>query len=721
MLGGGLCGIDLDWKSSPARPFADVPPEAQKIIDRFRSYTEWSPSGKGCHILFHAHLPENCQGRKRRLSPTVSLEIYGDGRYFTVTGGRWHELEVTDQQAALDALLRELDLLPQDTTPPGGPGPQLNFPPGATPKAAHALSEHDAALLERMFASRSGAHIERLWNGDWSAYASHSEADLALIAHLLWWTNGDVARTDQLFRQSGLFRPKWDERHYADGRTYGQGTLQKALEGFTTGRQDDHLMNGDASGTSATPAAPAALASDRVRDELPHLTDLGNAQRFIARYGHVVRYCYPWGRWLVWDGRRWAIDTAGIVEQWAKATVRALYAEAADLPDPDQRKALLKHAMRSEAAERIRCCLFLARSDVPVQPRELDTNPWLLNVRNGTIDLRTGTLLPHRPEDMITKLIPIAYDPTAPCPRWLRFLDEITNNNTTLVRFLQRAVGMSLTGIVSDHVLFMPYGTGRNGKSTFLMTLLHLFGEYGAKAAPELLLAKSSDRHPTELADLFGKRFVVAIETAEHRRLAEVMVKELTGGDMVKARRMREDFWEFWPTHHLWLATNHKPVVRGTDIGIWSRIKLIPFTVCFEGREEKDLRERLCAELPGILRWAVEGCLEWQRVGLGVPDEVRSATEEYRAEQDVLAAFFQDRCVLGPQMRVAARALYHAYLAWCEENGEKAESQTAFGIRLRERGFVQHKGTGGTRQWIGIGLRETTEHTHAPMVDNSSG
>ena len=345
-------------------------------------------------------------------------------------------------------------------------------------------------------------------------------------------------------------------------------------------------------------------------------TDRGNAQRLVERHGRDLRYCHPWGKWLVWDGQRWKIDDTGEVMRRAKGTASAIYAEAsipsrkaAEEPDEDKRELkakiaelMSKWARGSESRYRIEAMILMAQSEpgIPVLPSDLDTHPLLLNRENGTIDLCTGKLLEHRRGDLITKLAPVSFDPDATCPTFDRFLAQILAEDDELIGYLQRAVGYALTGDVSEQALFIFYGTGANGKSTFLNAVMAMLGDYALKATPDLLMKGSG--HPTEKTDLCGRRFVSAIETEEGRKLAEVFVKEATGGDAIRARRMREDFWQFDPTHKLFLATNHKPVVTGTDHAIWRRLRMIPFEVTTSDDDmDKKLPEKLREELPGIL------------------------------------------------------------------------------------------------------------------------
>lgn len=400
------------------------------------------------------------------------------------------------------------------------------------------------------------------------------------------------------------------------------------------------------------------------------------------------------------------------IERRAKRTVRAMYALAASEDfDEDKGKALVKHALRSESHKAIGAMVALARSEpgIPVTVDELDRNPWLLNVLNGTLDLRSGELRPHRRQDLLTRLAPVAYEQSATCPTWLAFLDRIMGGNQDLIQFLQRAIGYTLTGSARERVLFMLHGGGANGKSTLLETVTALMGDYAKSTRAETLLVKTYDGGiPNDLAALKGARFVSTSETEDGKRMAEALVKALTGGDTLSARFLRGEFFTFKATFKLWLATNHRPVIRGTDSAMWDRIKLVPFNVRIPDEEQdKELPAKLQAEQSGILTWAVRGCLDWQQLhSLGIPTEVRAATASYRQDMDTVAAFIDDCCTVRAENTVKASKLYDAYKEWCATNGEKPMSAKALGQRLLERSQYQPTRIGkeGSRGWKGLGL-----------------
>jgi putative DNA primase/helicase len=452
---------------------------------------------------------------------------------------------------------------------------------------------------------------------------------------------------------------------------------------------------------------PAAASAN---GEMPYfaLTDTGNGQRLAHHFGADFRHCWPWKKDFVWDGRRWCEDSTGQADRWAKETARRIFREAEAANDDAVSKALAAHAVKAQDAKRIRAMIMLARSElnIPITPEGMDADPFLLNVLNGTIDLRTGQMREHRREDGITKLAPVVFRAKANPQRCLQFLARIMDGNQDLLTYLQRVVGYALTGDVREQCLWFFHGAGSNGKTTFLMTVLGILGDYGMQAPSELLMVKSHDCHPTERADLLAKRFVATIETEEGKRMAESLMKQMTGGDKIRARRMREDFWEFTPTHKIFLAANHKPVVRGTDLAVWRRIKLVPFTVTITDEEkDKCLVDKLRTELPGILAWAVRGCLDWQRLGLGEPEEVRQATAEYQAEQDSLAGFLSECCRTHADLKVKASALFEAYAEW---SGDKLMTHKGFTQRMRDKGFDTKRGHGGSYFWQGIGLADAS-------------
>lgn len=480
--------------------------------------------------------------------------------------------------------------------------------------------------------------------------------------------------------------------------------IRRTLEsGFTSGLKDPRSAPPRTRTTTAeATTAPVETPAPRHYAQ----TDMGHAERLVARHGANLRYNYEAERWYVWDGCRWTPDATGEVDRRAKDTVRAMQREAAEEPEDTLRAALLKHAATCQARAKLDAMVALARSEpgIAVREQDFDADPWLLCVHNGIVDLRTGQLSPHRRDELMTKLVPVTYDPAAKCPRFERFLFEVFANQKELVFFLQRAVGASLCGEVRDHVLLVLYGGGSNGKSTLMETLLALFGDYGHRAAPSTFLAQHREGPRPDIADLKGCRFLSALETAEGDRLDEATVKALCGGDAIRARHLYARAFTFQPQFTPWLATNHRPIVRGQDYALWRRLKLVPFDVLFEGdRQDPTLKAQLRDELPGLLTWAIEGCQWWQSDGLGQPKEVTAATDAYKSEMDVTGDYLSECCELGLTFTEAAGDIYKSYVAWCEGNRYRPASQTAFGSALTERGYRRERA--GSGRYLRHGLR----------------
>jgi putative DNA primase/helicase len=445
-----------------------------------------------------------------------------------------------------------------------------------------------------------------------------------------------------------------------------------------------------------------------VADPLAVLSDLRNCEVFLAQHGEDVRYVNMWGKWYVWDGGRWKADHVARVMHLVKMTVRGMYAECGAIEDADKRTRLAKWAARSEAAWALGAIEELARSSPVVarEPSAFDRDPWLLNCLNGTLDLKTGKLRAARREDAITKQVPVNYDPGATCPKWLAFLNRVMAGDDAMIAYLQSVVAYTMTGSTDERCLFILHGSGNNGKSIFTMTLAELMGDYGTRTATETLLQRRQGGIPNDVAALRGARYVYAAEAEEGCRLAEAKVKDITGGDRITARFLHAEFFEFTPEFKLFLSTNHKPVIRGTDHAIWNRIRLIPFEVTIPKAEQIPQREMMAnlrAELPGILRWAADALPYVREHGIGVSDKVAQATRAYRLEQDVLANFIDERCAVAEDNRVAGSVLYASYINWCTEAQEQPLSRNMFGRGLTERGMVQDK-RHGERWWRGLGL-----------------
>jgi P4 family phage/plasmid primase-like protien len=454
---------------------------------------------------------------------------------------------------------------------------------------------------------------------------------------------------------------------------------------------------------------PATLSTGTNSATPEHLTDLGNARRLVRCYGSDLRFVEAWG-WVTWNGQRWEVADSG-ARRRAIDTISRMYEEAARIPNEDERRALVKWALQSESAGRLAAMLEIAKDfkGIEVKPDVFDQDPWILNCRNGTVDLRTGELRPHDRADYCTKLAPVDYDPLANCPTWDTFLDRIFANDSGMIEHVRRAVGYSLTGSTDEQVFFLLHGTGANGKSTLLTTLQRILGDYAQSTPAATLLVKKGDPGVNnDIARMTGARFVATVETEPGKHLATALIKQLTGQDPISARYLHREFFDFVPVLKLWFATNHKPVIRDNTNSIWRRVLLIPFLVKIADNEkDPTLPSKLLQEASGILAWAVSGCLMWQTNGLQVPQKVQGASAAYRADQDVFSMFLDECCLLERRFSAELKELYAVYIKWALANTERPMRKSEFKEALLEHGAWVRNGHANKVMCDGIGLRAT--------------
>jgi putative DNA primase/helicase len=503
------------------------------------------------------------------------------------------------------------------------------------------------------------------------------------------------SRNAVLMRFAGLLRRQ------GLGREQIESILAKTNEEITSEPLDAAEVADIAKSVSRyQPSDQAAMAAS--------LTDTGNADRFVAMWHHTVKYVPEWKKWMMWDSGRWLPDDVQNIIELAKTTARSILAEAAGLADRELQGLVAKHALQSQRLERLRAMVKLAESmpEIIVRATDLDKDVMLFGVQNGVIDLKSGALRPAKPADYITRQAPVIFDSSADCQVFKRFLSAVSGNKEELVGYLQRIMGYGLTGATTEDCLFFFYGAGANGKSTLLNVIKELLGpDYCKQTAADTLMARAKGGAPTnDIARLEGARVALSNEVEEGSRLAETLIKQLTGRDPIAVRYLYKEFFEFVPQFKIIIAGNHQPVVRGEDTGIWRRLKIVPFevTIPLEQRDHT-LPDKLRAELPGILNFAIQGCLRWQANGLQAPKEVEQAISEYKSEMDILGQWIEENCEVDASKRISASGAYSDYHGWAIRNGYQVLSANAFGRRLKNRHEKTKTREGGF--YIGLTLK----------------
>jgi len=646
-------GVDLD-KCLDDVDFVD------EFVEGLRSYNEISKSGNGIHIICKGTLPEGGRRRGR-------VEMYSEGRYFIMTGNQYNDKynDIVDCTERIKVL-------------------HSKYLPELTPQTIRdtqfvRLEMSDTDIIDKARACKTGRVFQLLYEGAWQGlFNSQSEADLALCGQLAFWCQKDEAQIDRIFRSSGLMRDKWDEKR--GETTYGQMTMNKAIS--TCSEVYIPQRGGD-----DTELALGLFGKKKPKQKQYDRTDTGNAHRLYDRCNGEIRYSYARKKWYYWTGKVWALDDTGEVKKYTDLVLADMKAQAFEIEDEDEREKFLKFVNTCGNSNRKNAMVTETQhlEGIPVLPDQMDAYQEYLNVQNGIVNLRNGELMPHVPEFMMTKMCLSEYDVSNKRPeRWLKFLNEVCNGDQELIRYLQKCVGYSLTGSNREQCAFFLYGIGNNGKSTFMDTIADMLGGYAANAQPDTIMMKrdgSGGGPNSDIARLKSVRFVSTEEPSEGVRLNEGLVKQLTGGGKVTCRFLFGDEFEYEPEFKIWIATNHKPVIRGTDVGIWRRIRLIPFEVNIpKDKVDKNLKYKLREEMPQILHWAVEGVRLYAKEGLDMPSCVKQATDEYKNEMDLLQAF-TDSCIeidYSVVQGIPANELYAAYVRWAEKNNEYVMTSRKF-------------------------------------------
>ena len=666
-------GIDIDDIDDDLHRFKQgdkLDNIVSEFNEAFKSYTEVSPSGNGLHIIVKGKIP----GSRRRKG---NIEMYDSGRFFTMTGktiGKYKDVTEVSEQVFKTIYEK---YLPDNTVKyPTTNNYQQNI---------HNLSEID--VINEIYKSKQAKLFDDLMKGNYEPYyTSHSEADMALANILAFWCARDYSQMDSIFRQSNLYRDKWDEKR--KNSTYGEQTLFKAI----------NEANNIYTPKQQTEDNPLRYALSKLFDnqeetkEFPirSYDDTGNADRFIDRYGNLYKYSYIANKFYIYDGMKWKIDDKGSIRKLIDEMIESIKDEKIihgdDVTEEEAREFFQKYYKKTRGTQAKKNIMNELMHRRPATPDDFDRDDMLINVANGYIDLTSRELYKHDINKMFSQITNTDYTEKMQPAVWLDFLNDIFAGDQEVIRYIQKALGYSLTGSTREQIMFILFGKGRNGKSIFVEVISEILGDYSNNMQAKSLMVKKNDNVNTDIARLSKARFVTSSEPNEGFRFDEGLIKQLTGGDKVTARFLYAEEFEYTPKFKIWVSTNHKPIIRGTDDGIWRRLVLIPFDVQIpEEKVDKDLKYKLLREAPAILNWMAEGAYMWMQEGLAMPKKLKEASKAYRNEMDVIEQFIEDECKRVDDAKVKANELYELYKRWANENGNYKMSNKDFGQKMKEK------------------------------------
>ncbi|WP_283679932.1 phage/plasmid primase, P4 family [Lentilactobacillus sp. Marseille-Q4993] len=692
-------GIDVDNVSDEIEEYTHG--DSDNIVSDFmnhtNSYTEISLSGKGIHIIVKGKIP----GDKRRHK---NCEMYENGRFFAFTGNFFGNPK--------NSLIREVsvDYLYRKYIAPENKVVDLFEATPVNPPRINDLSTNE--IIKAAANSKSGERFIRLYRGEWSGlYESQSEADIAFANDLAFWTAKDFAKMDDIFRSSGLMRNKYDEKH--GKTTYGVGILNKAIADTTHTYQpkdkpkDDFYLSIPGVNQPRQKKAKAKIYS---------YDDTGNAQRFYDRFHKIAKYDTINRKFMYFDGQIWNEDNKfvvarlfdKVVDQLAEEPLHSIPGKEDDEEAAQQARGKFIRKSRQNAGKT--SALKEIEKLIPVTPEEFDQELNILNTQSGYVDLSNGELHETTYKNHFTKITKAEYSPTAEADAWQQFLHQIFLGNDELIEYMQKLVGYALTGTMKEQLFIVLHGkgdidNGANGKSVFVETLRQVFGDYAINIKPEVLLVNkygtADSATLSTLAQMKGARFVATSETEDGARLSESLIKRLTGGEAITAKKLYAEPFTFMPTGTIFMSTNNKPIIRGMDHGIWRRLVFIPFLASIpESQKDTSLTDKLLRERNGILNWAVDGALMYQKDGLNPPHQVQAEKESYRGEMDTVGQFLSESAVFDKSYRTSFADIALAWDEWEHIHGtnmSKNKLNRELGNRYeryrtnQERGFIGFK------------------------------